>query len=61
MCRIAVSETESGNKCKADGYQAKVGLGKDLAKLLSKVTLKSFISTRALRSKGWKLEMRKEG
>lgn len=45
---------------KADGYQAKGGLDKGLTNLLTKITKKYFISTRAIRSRGQKLEMEKE-
>ena len=46
---------------KADGYQAKGGLDKDLTKLLSKITKKSFVSIiGAIGNRGQKLEMGKE-
>lgn len=44
---------------KVDGYQSNRGLGKDLAKLLSKITKKSFVSIRAIGSRGQKLGKKK--
>lgn len=45
---------------KADGYQTKGGLDQGLTKLLTKITKIYFISIRAIRSRGQKLEMEEE-